>query len=83
MTWKTNIQLIDLSNDQKLEATCTECGYSYYPNIHAMVAKQGMEMFYLDEVERNLFCLSQGCRSAMRIALVSSGDTEGFVGGLA
>lgn len=48
-----------------------------------MVAKQGMEMFYLDEVERNLFCLNQGCRGSMRIALVTSGDTEGFIGGLA
>lgn len=83
MSWKTQIQLIDLGSDQKLEATCNDCGFSHYPNIHALITRQGMDMYYLDEVERNLTCLNRGCYGSMRIALVSESDTEGFVGGLA
>lgn len=83
MNWKTEIQLIDLGSDQKLEATCTKCGFFHYPNVHALVTKQGMDMHYLDEVERELICLVRGCRGEMRIAIVSQGDTEGFIGGLA
>jgi len=83
MTWKTEIQLIDLGPDQKLEATCTVCSHSYYPNVHALIAKQGMDMFYIDEVERNLVCQNPGCSGAIRLSLSHAGDTEGFVAGLA
>lgn len=83
MSWKTEIQLIDLGSDQKLEATCTICGHSHYPNIHGLATKQGMAYDYLDEVERNLTCQNRGCPGSVRIALTSQGDTEGFVGGLA
>ena len=81
MNWKTEIQLIDLGNEQKLEVTCTACGHSRYENIHGLATKLGMAYDYLDEVERNLTCYS--CRAPVRIALSSSSDTEGFVGGLA
>ena len=81
MNWKTEIQLIDLGNEQKLEVTCTACGHSRYENIHGLATKLGMAYDYLDEVERNLACYS--CRGSVRIALSSSSDTEGFVGGLA
>lgn len=83
MNWKTEIQLVDLGPEQKLEATCTVCGHSHYPNIHELGSKQGMAYDYLDEVERNLFCPNRGCSGKMRIALSHAGDTEGFVAGLA
>ena len=83
MNWKTQIQLIDLGPEQKLEATCTVCNHSHYPNVHALIAKQGMDMYYIDEVERNLVCQNQGCGGAIRLALSHAGDTEGFVAGLA
>lgn len=83
MTWKTEIQLVDLGSDQRLEATCETCGHSHYENIHALATKQGMAYDYLDEVERNLVCRNPGCGGRVRIALSHSGDTEGFVAGLA
>ena len=67
MNWKTEIQLIDLGNEQKLEVTCTACGHSRYENIHGLATKLGMAYDYLDEVERNLACYS--CRGSVRIAL--------------
>lgn len=82
MSWKTEIQLIDLGSDQKLEATCTVCGHFHYPNVFMLAKKQGMAHDYLDEVERNLFCPSRGCGGNMRIALVRRRDAEGFIGGL-
>lgn len=83
MNWKTELQLIDLGIEQKLEATCKKCGFSHYPNVHALVTKQGMDMYYLDEVERNLTCLNRRCYGEVRISLVSQGDTEGFIADLA
>lgn len=83
MSWKTEIQLVDLGNDQKLEVTCTTCGHSRYENIHLLAHKQGMAFDYFDEVERQLICYNGKCPGPVRIALSSHGDTEGFVGGLA
>lgn len=83
MNWKTDLQLIDLGNDEKLEVTCSVCGHSRYENIHGLATKQGMAFDYLDEVERNLICNNRGCPGPVRIALSSQCDTEGFIGGLA
>lgn len=83
MNWKTEIQLVDLGPEQKLESTCERCGHSCYENIHALATKQGMAYDYLDEVERNLICRNPACDGKVRIALSHAGDTEGFVGGLA
>lgn len=83
MSWKTEIQLIDLGNEQKLEVTCNTCGHSRYENTHVLASKQGMAYDYLDEVEGNLICHNQGCTGRVRIALSHAADTEGFVGGLA
>lgn len=83
MNWKTEIQLIDLGNDQKLEVTCKTCGHSRYESIYLLATKMGMSFDYLDEVERNLPCNKSGCQGPVRIALSTKGETEGFVGGLA
>lgn len=83
MNWKTEIQLIDLGADQKLEVNCKVCGHSRYENPYMLCAKQGMSYDYLDEVESNLTCHKAGCFGSIRIALPAQGDTEGFVGGLA
>lgn len=83
MSWKREIQLIDLDKTQRLEATCQKCGHSRYPNIHELATKQGLAYEYLDEVERNLICVNRGCDGRIRLALTHQGDTEGFVAGLA
>mgnify|MGYP000936635558 CR=1 FL=1 len=83
MNWKTEIQLIDLGNERKLKVTCTVCSHSQYENPYLLCTKMGMSYDYLDEVERTLTCHKPSCFGSVRIALTSTGETEGFVGGLA
>lgn len=82
MSWKTNIQLIDLDPNQKLEVTCKSCGHSRYERVFLLCTKMGMGFEYLDEVERKLFCQKAGCQGAVRIALTNKSEVEGFIGGL-
>ena len=37
----------------------------------------------LAQVERSAKCKARGCKSMMRMAMMRSGDTRGFMGGLA
>ena len=83
MNWKTNIQLLDLADNVKLEVTCKKCGHSRYENKYLLVKKYGLDFQYLDEVERMLTCTNRGCGGDVRIALSAESETEGFVGGLA
>ncbi len=82
MSWKTELQLIDLDN-QKIEVTCKTCGHSRYENPYLLIKKYGLDFSYIDEVERILACNNRGCKGPVRIALSAEEETEGFVGGLA
>ena len=84
MSWKTNIQVRDLDDDQRLEATCKDCDHVHYITKFE-VMRQGADrsFLYLDEIEREAICRARGCRGAIRLALVRTGDTSSFVGGLA
>jgi hypothetical protein len=83
MNWKTELQLRDLGEGQRIEATCTLCGYTYYLNTQSLRARPEFEFVYIDELERMTVCLTRHCRGRVRLALVHDGDTEGFVGGMA
>ena len=83
MNWKTEIQLIDLENGQKIEVTCKSCGHSRYESSYLLIKKYGLDYQYMDEVERLLTCTNRGCRGEVRISLSAQDETEGFVGGLA
>ena len=83
MSWKTELQLVDLGRDQKLEVSCKTCNHTRYENPYLLCTKMGFAFEYLDEVERSLTCHNPSCRSAVRISIASSQDTEGFIGGLA
>lgn len=83
MNWKTNIQLIDLDDTQKIEVTCRKCKSTRYLNSFLLSSKMNMAFDYIDEVERKTTCEIRGCRGDVRLALITLGDTEGFVGGLA
>ena len=83
MSWKTELQLIDIDQRQKIEVTCKICGHSRYESPYLLVAKLGLDFAYMDEVERALHCGRRGCNGAVRIALSTQEETEGFVGGLA
>ena len=82
MNWKTELQLIDLDANQRLEVTCKVCGHSRYENSYLLIKKYGLDFQYLDEVEHLLSCNNRMCNGRVRIALSTNDETEGFVGGL-
>ena len=84
MNWKANLQILDLDPEQRLEATCKDCGHVHFITP-AQVIRQGAErsFLYVDELERETICKARGCRGQVRLAMVRSGETSGFVGGLA
>ncbi len=85
MSWKDQIQLLDLDDNTALEASCKSCGYSWYvPATHK--DRQERQLF-LSEFEARLTCPQRTCpqyhrQGKIRIALASNNDTEGFQGGL-
>ncbi len=83
MNWKSEIQVLDLEQTEKIEVTCRKCGHSRYESPYMLVKKYGLDYQYLDEVERLLTCHNRGCNGDVRIALCAQDETEGFVGGLA
>ena len=80
MTWKHEIQLRDLEDDQSIEIACRRCAQSYYRQAWEL---RGLgDMSYLDEVEARLTCKRRGCGGGVRISLMDNAETDGFVGGL-
>ncbi len=83
MNWKTNLQLRDLDNEQAIEVTCKSCGHTRYELPENLKRREELKHAYLDEVEAALSCKQRGCHGAVRIALSTDAETEGFMGGLA
>ncbi len=82
-SWKDTLQLGDLDPDQRLELTCKLCGHVRYMTSEAILAAGGRASLYLDEVESRTACRMRGCKGKIRLALAHTGDTSGFVGGMA
>lgn len=83
MSWKTEIQVRDLDAQQKIEATCRQCGHVHYLLPAELMRRPELQFTYLDELERDTRCRRRGCAAGVRLALTHVGDTGGFVGGLA
>ena len=82
MSWKDRIQVMDLTDADRIEATCKSCGHVHYLN-RIMLIEAGAARLYLSEVEKQTGCKSRGCWGRVRIALPRRGDTSAFIGGLA
>ncbi len=84
LNWKAHLQVRDLPPEQRLEATCKDCGH-VHTFTAAQVMRQGQErgFLHIDELEAETLCKARGCRGKVRLAKVRSSDTSGFVGGLA
>ncbi len=83
MTWKHEIQLRDLDPLQSIEVACRRCGLTCYEQVSALLEQdEAMRYAYLNELEKRLACKARGCHGPVRISLVDSTETEGFVGGL-
>lgn len=84
MNWKARLRISDLEPEQRLEATCLSCGHVHFITP-SQVLRQGAErgFLYVDELERETICKARNCCGQVRLAMVRSGETSGFVGGLA
>ena len=83
MNWRSNIQILDLNADDRLELTCRKCGTLRWLTGAELQSRKGKERLTLGEVEQRAKCRQQGCGSAMRLAMPAPQDTAGFVGGIA
>jgi hypothetical protein len=83
MSWLTETSLKDLDEGQKLECSCLRCTHTWLQTSTQLLLKVCHRDVYLDEVARNLPCPRPGCRhTGVRLSLVRSDDTSGFVGGI-
>jgi hypothetical protein len=83
MNWKTELQVRDLEQGQRLEMTCRTCGHVHYLIPVQIMCEPEREFLYLDEVEREAVCKARKCYGKVRMALVRKGVASGFVGGMA
>lgn len=81
--WKTQYQVRDLDDNQKLTLTCRKCNRLVYTNKTSICTVPERGQLYLDEVEKRARCKAQGCNGPMRLALVRMDELSGFVGGIA
>lgn len=84
LNWKARLRLRDFEPEQRFEATCLTCRHIHFITI-AQMLRQGVEngFLFVDELEAQSICKARGCRGRVRLAMVRTGDTSGFVGGLA
>ena len=83
MSWKDQLQVLDLDPDSQIELTCRRCGHLRYLTGATLVARKDALRLTLSEVESRARCRQRGCSGAMRLAMPHEGDTMGFVGGIA
>jgi len=82
-SWKSELQISDLGNADRIEVECKTCGHFRYEEAAEWQRSRLMRQLYLDELEGRLRCHKWGCGKPVRIALPSNVETEGFQGGLA
>lgn len=88
MSWKTSLQLSDLSAPERLELICSGCQHvaKIYPG-DPIIARLGH--LHLDELETRARCRTKavrgrkGCGSPMRLILCSGEETSSFQAGIA
>jgi hypothetical protein len=83
MNWKSELQVLDLAPNQRLEMTCKSCGHVHYLTRATIIAQPERQYLYLDELERETVCKARKCYGQVRMALVRDGDASAFVGGMA
>jgi hypothetical protein len=83
VNWRSNIQILDLEPDDRLELTCRKCGIFRWLTGAELLARKGKERLTLGEVEKRARCRQRGCGGTMRLAMPAPEDTAGFVGGIA
>lgn len=83
MNWKDNVQVRDLHPEDGLTLRCRRCGTVRRITGAEMQVRKDAMFLYLSEVEARARCRQRGCKGAMVLAWPATGETAGFVGGIA
>lgn len=84
MSWRQQIQVLDLAPDEKFEIRCRACNQTYTASVEALTCDlDGANFLYLDELEGRIRCRDRRCGGTVRLARVRAGDASAFIGGLA
>jgi hypothetical protein len=83
VSWKDQLQVLDLAATDKIELTCRACGHLRYLTGAVLHARRGALRLTLSEVEGRARCRGRGCNGQMRLAMPHQGDTAAFIGGIA
>ena len=83
MSWKDQLQVLDLDASDKLELTCRACGHLRYLTGAMLQSRANALRLTLAQVEDRARCRGRGCNGRMRLAMPHQGETAGFVGGIA
>ena len=83
MNWKTNIQVRDLDQEQRIEFTCQSCRHVRFASVGSLVRARHDTNLYCDEIEAREKCGHRGCTGRVMLALLHQDKVSGFVGGMA
>jgi len=83
MPWKQNLQILDFSSDDRLEARCKKCGYTWYEAPCVYAHKSHIRQLFVGEFEKRLCCKQWNCKGSICLSMTTEHETEGFQGGLA
>ena len=82
MSWKRKLQILDFNHDDRLEARCVSCGYTWYEVPVVYFHKSHVRQLCIDEFENRLRCKQWNCSGKIRLSQTHKDETEGFQGGL-
>ncbi len=83
MSWLEDMKLRDLDDENLVEATCLYCGHTWLQSPVQLLLKVDHRDVTLAEVAKDLACKRYKCRHAgVRLKLIRSRETSGFVGGM-
>ena len=83
MNWKTNIQVRDLDQAQRIEFTCQSCRHVRFASVVSLIKARSDSGLYVDEIEVRERCGHRGCTGRVMLALLHQDKVSGFVGGMA
>ncbi len=83
MSWKDELQLLDLDEDQRLEFTCKTCSHVHHYEAGELQISPELLQLWLTEIEARETCKARGCAGSMRLAIYHDSSNSGFIGGVA
>ena len=82
MSWKCEIQLLDLDPAERVEITCRRCSRVTLTGAAQLARTLGDRRLFLDEVEAQLLCSISWCAGPVVVAIPITDSGATFAGGM-